>query len=300
MALPAKRPQRIAGPVLDHHAVGDAEVVEAVEDEARVAVKCGVGQPFQMDGHRQHGPAVENVRLQNRMRGDIDGALEREDEVRRGIRGGRSLGQRRGGDATRSRGGHGAGRMLRRAEGDHFHRAARGVQLVDQERGAFRQRDQADAFGFEHLPQGRRDHATFPRAPVDADDPRVGPLAGLHLGDLVQDFVGGRVGGLAGAAEAACGAAEEHDRFQIFAAEKIEQVAGAVHLGVENVVELVRGEVFEAAVGEHASTVNEAGDRPELHFHLMQQIGDGSAPGRHSPRSKRPSRRRLRCGQSSP
>ena len=97
--LAGERPQRGRRPGLDHDPVGDPQVVEPVEHQPRVAVQGGVGQPLQVQGHRQHGPAVEHVGPQHRVGW-------RRPAVRSNAS--RHLGRRRGG-GRRRRGRHGAG-----------------------------------------------------------------------------------------------------------------------------------------------------------------------------------------------
>jgi hypothetical protein len=57
--------------------LADAQVVEAVEPEAGVAVQGAVGKPFHDHGHGKDGFAVDHVRPQKRILLDIQGETER-------------------------------------------------------------------------------------------------------------------------------------------------------------------------------------------------------------------------------
>ena len=68
--------QRRGGLAVENDTVQDAEIVAAVEQQTGILVQGAVRQPFEDQHRRQHGPAVEDVRFQHRMRGTIQNALE--------------------------------------------------------------------------------------------------------------------------------------------------------------------------------------------------------------------------------
>ena len=259
------------------HRLRDPQLVEPVEDEPRMPVQRGVGEELDVQRDRQHRPTIEDVRTQDRMRFHVDRPIEDRDEVdvrsgvgRRdhGVRNRTGGGPRSGnGDCARAA----AGAVL--AQSEHLDGLARGVQFVNEKQPALDERDEADAFGFELLAQRGRDHAAFPRPPVDGDDAATGPLARFHLSRLVQDLVRRGISQLTGAAVARGDRTEEHQRLEIFLRKQIEQVAEPFDLRVVNAVEVACGKVLDAAVSQYAGSVNQCGDCAELHADLMQQVG---------------------------
>ena len=95
---------------------------------------------------------------------------------------------------------------------DHdFGHPVRHRQFPQQDFSAFGKRNEADPLALEDFGQGGRHHPALPRAPVDRHRPAARTAAAQPLGGLVENLVGGGVGGLPGPTEPSGRRGEQDD-----------------------------------------------------------------------------------------
>ena len=115
-----------------------------------------------------------------------------------------------------------------------------------------------------------RDHAPFPRTPVQGFGNQRRALALLDGEQAGHRLVGHRVVDLADVAEATGHRRKHNQRFERVAAGVREQRQQAEHLGVDDLVDLLGGLVFDLLVGEHAGAVNDDVDAAETTAHVVE------------------------------
>ena len=260
-ALPASAAHGRFAAVEDN-ALQHAQAVDAQELQPRIVVQGRVAEPLEHQGHRQHGPAVEDVGLQDgssatfTSRSNATGS----DTASAGNSSGQVVTGVTGGPRTTTSGSFAAA-------ADFVHEVFR----------PGRQRDDADPFRGEDAFQLRRNHAAVPRSPVDGHDPTPGQTPRVEPGVLVQYFVGHGVVDLPDPAETRGGGGEEDQDTQLLGFEASEERTQAANLRTIDAVELFVGLRVDPGVGENPGAVNQPPDRAELAADTAKQIGDSGA-----------------------
>ena len=193
------------------------EVFHSLSHQAGMTVQRALGQPFENQGHGEHGMTVDHVRPDHRQRTQVDPPLKHRLQLSIGLvrpRTGRALalapalGSGTSGDSGSDVRGTGQDHDLDRAI------AAR-VDLIHEQPGSVRRRNQPQTLALKHRLQCAGHHAAVPWSPVERHDSTGGKPPRHALGPLVQPFVGRRIGRLANPAVAGGGRREKGEESKL-------------------------------------------------------------------------------------